>query len=200
MDSRYLRVANNLSDVASESTALANLGGLAAANNLSDVASIATTRANLGISTTIPSFPQTYTGGTTIQDVLDGAVSTVTAGMIWQFDLWGTITTTVDTQTVRWQVLFGGTAGTSLLDSGPVNPSSGSTVSAATIRLKGSVLFPSSATATAEDELDMNFYLAVVSQQAATSITAPGQLVVGLTPSAAAVSVTVNGGYWQRIS
>jgi hypothetical protein len=43
-----LQAANNLSDVASASTALTNLGALAKANNLSDVNSAATARTNLG--------------------------------------------------------------------------------------------------------------------------------------------------------
>ncbi len=44
-----LVAANNLSDVASASTALGNLGGLAIASNLSDVASASTSRTNLGL-------------------------------------------------------------------------------------------------------------------------------------------------------
>lgn len=44
-----LNPANNLSDVASTSTAATNLGALRAANNLSDVANATTSRTNLGI-------------------------------------------------------------------------------------------------------------------------------------------------------
>ena len=43
-----LLAANNLSDVASESAALSNLGALASANNLSDLASASTALSNLG--------------------------------------------------------------------------------------------------------------------------------------------------------
>jgi hypothetical protein len=44
-----LLAANNLSDVDSAATALANLGGLASANNLSDLASASAARTNLGL-------------------------------------------------------------------------------------------------------------------------------------------------------
>ncbi len=43
--------ASNLSDIASPSTALTNLGGLAIANNLSDLNSASTARTNLGLGT-----------------------------------------------------------------------------------------------------------------------------------------------------
>ena len=45
----YAATANNLSDLASASTALTNLGGAATANNLSDLANAGTARTNLGV-------------------------------------------------------------------------------------------------------------------------------------------------------
>ena len=47
--SDYAATANNLSDLASASTALTNLGGAATANNLSDLANAGTARTNLGV-------------------------------------------------------------------------------------------------------------------------------------------------------
>ena len=181
------------------------IGGLVAANNLSDLASVSTARANLDIAVTVPSFPQTYTGGTTIADVLPGPVigaNTITAaGQTWQFQLWGTLTTTADTQTFRVQVLYGGTSGTSLADSSTVNPDSGATITGVPFRLTGMAQFLSATAATASMQVDGNFYILEVAQGAATvDSTTSKQLVIGYTPSASAVSLTVNGGFWQRIS
>jgi len=58
-----LKVANNLSDVASAPTALGNLGGLAKSANLSDVANATTARTNLGA---VAKAGDTMTGNLTI--------------------------------------------------------------------------------------------------------------------------------------
>ena len=146
---------------------------------------------------TVPGFPATYTGGTVAQTILAGPTITPAAGDLWEWHLWGELTTTVDTQVVTFAALIGGNG---LVNIANLNPNSGATITSAAIRFKGTVLFPDASHSTAAGQLDLNYYPANVSQQGSGSISAPGQLKLNWTPSDAAVSLKVNGGYWRRIA
>ena len=145
----------------------------------------------------VSSFPQTVTGDTASHDILAGPVVIPAAGNAWEWNVWGELTTTVDTQTVTLQVLIGGFG---ILTIGPVNPSSGATITGAACRFKGTVLFTDTTHLVSEGELDLNYFFANFSQQGSSAYTAPGQLTVNYQASATAVSFKVNGGYWKRIS
>jgi len=151
-----------------------------------------------------PTPPHTYTGSVAIQSVLPGptiAANAAANGLTYEFDCWGAVTTTVDTQTLQWRAYYGGTAGTVILDTGAQAPSASTALTGAAVRFKGVVQFLSATQASAAAQLDQNYYPETVGQQttAVTSTTAK-QLTIGMTPSGTAVSLTINGGYWRRIN
>jgi hypothetical protein len=153
----------------------------------------------------IPSLPGgPYTGGTVAVDVFPGptiAGGSIAAGQTWELDLWGTVTTTVDTQTLTWQVFYGGLAGTSLVSSGAANPNAGAAVTGAAMRYSAIVQFLSTTEASVTASLYMNYFLTTMGQQLTTVVTTGAeQMMVGMTPSAAGVSVTINGGCWKRVN
>ena len=145
---------------------------------------------------TVPSFPQTYTGGVVAQTILAGPTVTPVAGEVWEWDMWAQMTTTADTQTVTFQAFIGGNG---LVTISGLNPNSGSTITNAATRFQGKVLFPDPTHSTAVSEVDLDYYFANASQQGAGAISPPGQLTLSWTPSATGLSLQVNGGYWRRI-
>jgi hypothetical protein len=142
--------------------------------------------------------PGTLTGVSAPTAALLGPTVTPTPGMCWTFDLWGTITTTVDTQTITPTVYFGGVGGVTVISNGALNPNSGATVTGVTVRFRGSVQFQTALLASGVLESDLNFFPVVVNAGAGAAVSGPGQLVVGITPSATAVSMTFTGGYFSR--
>lgn len=143
--------------------------------------------------------PVTITGVTAATMALPGPVVTPTAGMCFEFDLWGQVTTTVDTQTFSPQLMMGGLSGTPISSPGAQNPNSGATVSAVTIRFHGSVQFQSPLLASTVMQIDLNFFTAAIVQSGPTAIpAAAGQLAFVITPSATALDIVLNGGYWTR--
>jgi hypothetical protein len=120
--------------------------------------------------------------------------------MIFEFAIWGVLTTTVDTQTVTLTARWGGASGTALISVGPSEPSSSATVSGVPWRFTGSVTLTSSTSATGEGQTDINYFPTAVNQQGATAITntVAEQLAITVTNSASAVSVTANGGWWKQ--
>jgi hypothetical protein len=156
--------------------------------------------------TTIPSpaVPQTYTNSLAIRNILPGPTipaNAVTAGLTYEFDVFGAVTTTADTQTLDWKAYYGGTAGTVICDTGAQAPSASTAVTGATVRFKGVVQFQSATEAAAVAQLDQNYFPATVEQQATTVVsTTAKQLVIGMTASGTAVSLTINGGYWRRVN
>ena len=145
----------------------------------------------------IPAFPTTITGVSTVQALLAGPTITPVAGEIWEWDVWGALTTTADTQVVSMAAYFGGTQ---MLSIGPVNPDSGATITGAAVRFKGTVLFTDATHQTAVGQMDLNYVPVNVSEQAAGAVSVPGNLNLNYTPSATGVSLTVVGGYWRRIA
>ena len=151
-----------------------------------------------------PAPPQTYTNSLAIRNVLPGPTipaNGVQAGLTYEFDVFGAVTTTVDTQTLDWKVYYGGTAGTVILDTGAQTPNNAAPVTGVPARYKGVVQFQSTTEAAATGQLDQNYFPQTMGQQTtAITSTAAKQLVVGMTASGTAVSLTVNGGYWRQVS
>lgn len=146
-------------------------------------------------------YPLTITDVTAATLALAGQSITPAAGMAFRFEMWGTVTTTADTQTLNFGVYLGGIAGTAVNTTGVLKPNASATVSAGAIRVTGTITFLSATEATTAMQVDLNYFPVTVSQDTATVSGGAGQeLVLGITPSADAVSVTINGGYWQRIA
>lgn len=122
------------------------------------------------------------------------------AGLCYRFELAGIVTTTATTQTVTVNLRLGGVAGTQLL-SMQINPDSSATVTNTEWSASGFVLFNTATATTAKCQVDSNFFPSSVQQSTATVTNASAQqLVVTYTPSATAVSLTVNGGFWHKVN
>ena len=146
-------------------------------------------------------YPLTITGTTAATLALGGPSITPAAGMVFKFEAWGAITTTVDTQTIN-PILYLGTTAQVIGSPGAVNPDSSAPVTGATIRFTGAVTFLTATEASVSMQVDANYYPSTILQGTASGLSsASGQLLaLGIIPSANAVSVTINGGYWQRIA
>ena len=147
--------------------------------------------------------PVTVTGVTAATLLFGGptlAIGTARSGLIYTFELWGALTTTLAAQTLTFSLYWGGVSGTSLVGVGPSQPNSGGTVTSGSWKVKFAVVFGSSTTASATGETALNYFYTSETQAAPVTISnsAAEQLVIGITPSATAVSVTANGGYWHE--
>lgn len=153
---------------------------------------------------TIPVLPiGPLTGAAALEQVAPGPVIPAGGagnGLVWAFDIWGALSTAAGADTFAWQLFLGGIAGTSLGNSGAQQPNAGGAVGGASWRVQGKVQFLSAVLAQCVFQLDMNFFPKTVGQQSSAVVTtAAQQLVLAATPSAAADSITVNGGYWQQV-
>lgn len=147
--------------------------------------------------TTAGGYPLTITGTTSPSAALSGPQVSPSAGQVFSFDCFGSVTTTADTQTVTAAVYYGGLAGTAVLTASDLNPDSSATLTGAAVRFCGSVSFLSATEVAGAFEADLNYYPTSVQAGTAT-VSGAGQLVLALTPSDAAVSITVDGGWWER--
>jgi fibronectin-binding autotransporter adhesin len=148
---------------------------------------------------TVTSATNTITGVTAATLALGGPTVVPAAGQAYLFDVWGSVTTTVSTQTITFAVYLGGVSGTSVL-SLPITPNAGAIVTGAEMRMHGTLVFRSSTTALATAQVDINYFPSSVNRAVTTVTSGSQQLVVGLTPSASAESITVDGGFWRRIN
>jgi len=151
----------------------------------------------------ILSAPVTVTGVSATTLLFGGptlAAGSAHAGMIYTFELWGTVTTTVDTQTVELALYWGGVSGTLLANVGPNVPNGSATVSSAAWKARFSLVFQSSTTISATGEDALNYFPTTENQIGIVTIsnTVAEQLAVGVIPSATAVSITANGGWWNQ--
>jgi hypothetical protein len=147
--------------------------------------------------------PVTVTGVTAA--TLLGSGITIPAGglavgQLYEFVAWGVITTTVLTQSVTLDLYFGGIAGTAVLGLGPTQPNSAGTVTNAPWCAWMQLEVVSATQVNAWGWDGFNFFFSALNQQSAVTVSnvAPEQLVMGVTPSAAAVSMTANGSYCIR--
>jgi hypothetical protein len=151
------------------------------------------------------SAPATITGVTSIQTLATGITvpaGGLAAGQIYRMCAWGSLTTTVDTQTFTFALVWGGTGGTSLMTFGAQTPSSSAPVTGGAWMVQFDALALSATSFTAWGWDGLNFFPSGLTQQAPTTVTnaTSKQLVMSVTPSANACSITVNGSYCLRLA
>lgn len=144
--------------------------------------------------------PVTVTGVTAKTPL--GTGITVPAGSLaasqaYHLRAWGTVTTTVDTQTVTFELDYGSTQ---LLSFGAQTPNSGAPVTGAAWMLEISVDALSATAVTAGGWDGLNFFFSAVNQAASVAVTSSTAKAFSLqvTPSDIAVSVTMNGFLFRR--
>lgn len=147
--------------------------------------------------------PSTVTGVTALTKLLDGYTSpagALAAGQIFEFEAWGVVTTTLAAQTVDLAVYFGGIGGSAVLDMGNQQPNSGGTVTNTAWSFKGTILALDATHLTGHGLSAYNFFPSGDNQKTSTTVSnaAAQEFVIGVTPSAAAVSITANGGFIRR--
>lgn len=153
----------------------------------------------------VPLAQNTVTG--TVAATLLASGMTVPAGAlavgeIINFRAWGVLSTTVNTQTFTLALDWGGIAGTVVVSSGAQNPNNSGAVTNQSWWIEGSIQCTAANTLTAMLYDHMSFLS--FSEASASGVAVPtataNQLVLSVTPSAAAASITVTGGYFQRIN
>lgn len=146
----------------------------------------------------------TVTGVSTLQSLVPGytlPAGSLAAGQIFEFEAWGVVTTTLAAQTVDLALFLGGIGGTNILDMGAQQPNSSAAVTNAAWGIRGTVLALDATHMTAVGWDFYNFFPSGCNQKSPVVVSnaSAAQLVLGVTPSAAAVSITANGGYIRRV-
>lgn len=143
----------------------------------------------------------TVTGTTAKTPLLTGPTipaNGLTAGMAWHIVAWGSVTTTVDTQTVLFEVDYGSTQ---VFTWAAQQPNSSATVTGAAWKLEIDMVVqsPTSITASGWDGLD--YFFSSLNQQTAAVVSTTAQtFTLQVTNSANAVSLGCAGAYFQRIA
>lgn len=145
----------------------------------------------------------TVTGTTALTALASGITvpaNTLAAGQVYRFKAWGTHTTTASTQTVQIGLYWGGIAGTSLLNWGLQQPNSSGTTTNGAWMAEWEVVVLSTTSVTTAGWDGLNYFFSSLTEGNTTiTSTANEQFVVGVTPSATAVSITCAGFYCRRI-
>lgn len=146
--------------------------------------------------------PVTVTGTAAKTNLLSGMTvpaGALAAGQLYRVQAWGSVTTTVNTQTVLFEVDYGAT---SVFTWGAQQPNSGATVTGAAWMLDVTLLAQSSISMTACGQDGLDFFPSSDNQQAPTAVSATvaNTFTLQLTNSAAAVSVTCNGAAIRRVN
>ena len=153
--------------------------------------------------TTSTSTSTTVTGVTAITALANGstvAANALAAGQVYKVKAWGILSTTVDTQTITWNLMWGGTGGTSLLTWGASNPDSSAFVTNVAWSTDYDIVANSATSLAVTGTLCTNYFFASMTEQiTAVTNTSSEQLVLAITPSATAVSVTCHGFYFERV-
>lgn len=142
----------------------------------------------------------TVTGVTTITSLAAGstiAANTLAAGQVYRFRAWGAFTCTT-TQSLTLQLMWGGTGGIQLVGWGTYTPSANQSGAAWSVNFD--IVANSSTQITATGEEYMAYFLSTMNQQTSgVTNTASEQLVLAVTPSNVAVSITCDGFYCMRV-
>lgn len=150
--------------------------------------------------TTSTSTATTVTGVTALTALANGstvAANTLAAGQVYKVKAWGVFTCTT-AQNIRFDLMWGGTGGTSLLNWGTYTPTANQTGSAWAVDFD--FVANSSTQITTVGELYMAFFLSTMTQQTTTVTSSSNeQMVLAVTPSATGVSITCNGFYFMRV-
>ncbi|HEY8998952.1 MAG TPA: glycosyl hydrolase family 28-related protein [Candidatus Saccharimonadales bacterium] len=144
----------------------------------------------------------TVSGTTSLTALASGstvAASTLATGQVYTFKAWGLLSTAATANTVTLTLYWGGIAGTQILSWGAQQPSSSNVVTngAWTAQFEIVANSATSLSVTGWDALDF-FPTSVNSALTTVSNTSSQQFVLGVTPSAAGVSITCNGFYCMR--
>lgn len=200
--SGFIQAATTALNIGSGNTYLYVSPGIVTGTGLSTALANVNGNAEYGNSVTPATTPQTFTGVNALEAIFTGLTVPANGayqGQTYNFDVWGLITTTVDTQTVAVTTWLGGIAGTQLSTTGAQTPNNAAVVTNVPFRFRGKIQFQSATSVTVAFELYMNYFLVTMGvQQTTVSTTAAKVLTVGLTPSATAVSLTVQGATMRR--
>lgn len=158
---------------------------------------------NVGPFAPVVSPANTVTGVTALTKLADGIVipaGGLQPGQLYRMVAFGQITTTVDTQTVKIGLYLGGIAGTDVLDFGAQEPNSAATVTNASWSVTFEMLALSSTAVACWGWDGLNFSPSTINQAQSVAVTntAAEELVIGVTPSATAVSITARA-YCMRV-
>lgn len=158
----------------------------------------------IGLPSTVTTAPVTVTGTTALTQLADGIVIPAggnVAGSVFEYEAFGVLTTTVNTQTVNFGVYLGGIGGTLLVASGAQNPNSSGAATNQAWWLRAGIVFLTATTVAIYLYDHMSFLS--FSEAAASPVTVGNttsqELVIGVTNSAAAVSVTVYNATCRRV-
>lgn len=121
------------------------------------------------------------------------------AGLCFDFSGAGTVTTTVDTQTVSVNLRLGGLGGT-LLISMVINPDASAIITGAEFSFSGYVEFNTAISVSSKVQVDSNFFPSSVNQNSGVIVSnsAAQLLALTLTPSATAEIYAINSGFWRK--
>lgn len=153
--------------------------------------------------TTSTATPTTITTTTSIQALATGSVvaaNTLAATQVYKVKAWGVFTMTT-AQNIIFNMLWGGTAGTSLLNYGNSTVSANQSGSAWSVNFE--FVANSTTSISTTGELYLAFFLSTMNQQT-TTVTSTGSntLVLGVSSSAAGTagaSITCSGFYMERV-
>jgi hypothetical protein len=144
--------------------------------------------------------------GTTSTTLLSAGITIpaggLAAGQAYRFVSWGTVTTTVDTQTVTIILKYGGVSGTTLLSFGAQTPNSGAPVTGVAWRVEFDFTAVSATSISVSGDDALNFFTSSVSQATVTGLTntTAEQLVITVANSATAVTIQSAGAYCVRLA
>jgi hypothetical protein len=151
---------------------------------------------------TVAKAGQTVTG-VTAETLLASGITVpaggLAAGQVYRFVAVGTITTTVDTQTIDLRLRFGGLAGTLILDFGAQTPNSGAPVTAVAWSAQFDIIATTATNLVVSAQDALNFFTSSVNgSSTAVTNTVAKQFVLTVQPSATAVDMICTGFYCQR--
>lgn len=153
---------------------------------------------------TVAGAGQTVTG-VTAETVLAGGITVpaggLAAGQVYHFVATGTITTTVDTQTIDMRLRFGGLAGTLVYDFGVQNPDGSGVITGASWRAEFNIIVTSATNLVISGQNALNFfYTSTANTSTAVTNAVAKQLTLTVQPSATAVSMTCAGFSCERVA
>lgn len=156
----------------------------------------------IGASATTAGAGATVTGTTAETVLATGltvAANGLATGQVYHFVATGTMTTSVDTDTVELRLRFGGVGGTLVLDFGVQNPSSGATITNAVWRAEFNIIMTSATNMVVSGQDALNFFPSGTTGQS-TTVSAATAKAFALTvqPSDAALSMTCTAFYCER--
>jgi len=157
----------------------------------------------IGAGSTVAGAGSTVTGVTAETLLASGytvASGGLAAGQVYHMVAHGTITTTVDTQTLDLRLRYGGLAGTVILDFGSQNPNASATITNGRWRFEADVMLTDATHMSVSGQDALNFFPTAVTGAETAVPTTGGQFVLTVQPSASALSMTCTAFYCERVA